>query len=102
MLYHHCTTSILEVYQSRCSTSETYLLSQRSQPLLLRVGIDISANGERDDVEKWHPGLFRQEFLGKRKRQWRGNPANPHHREETRTNRSADLVVCSGASNESH
>lgn len=77
-------------------------LSQSFQALLLGMGVDIEPNNEADDVKEWHPGMLREELLGKGKRQRRGNPADLHDGHEAGPDGSADLVEGTRARDHCH
>lgn len=75
---------------------------QRLQPLLLRVGVDVRANHEADEVEERHPGLLWQEGLRKGERDRGRDPGHLHHRHEAGTNGRADLVEGARAGDDGH
>ncbi len=82
--------------------SSAYLLPQCSKPLLLGMGVDVSSNDERNDVEEWYPGLFREELLSKCQAKRRRDPANLHDWHETSSDCCSNLVPRSRASNDGH
>ena len=84
------------------ASGRSYLFPQSGQPLLLGMRVDVCSDHKRNNIEERHPSLFGQEFLGKRKGQWRGNPANLHDRHETGPDRSSYLMECSRAGYYSH
>jgi len=75
---------------------------QRCKPLLLGVCIDICTDDKSDDVEKWHPRLFRKEFLRECEGNWRCDPADLHDGHETSFNSCTNLMESSRSSDDRH
>lgn len=75
---------------------------QRSKPLLLGVRINVCADDEPDNIEKWHPRMLGQELLGKGQGDGRHDPADLHDGPEAGFDGCADLVECTGTCNQSH
>lgn len=78
------------------------LSPQSSEPLLLGVCVDVCADDEPDNVEEGHPGALRQELLGESQRDRGDDPADLHDWPEASLDSRADLVECTGASDERH
>ena len=78
------------------------LLSEGREPLLLRNGIDIGADDERDEIEERDPEVVGQELLGEGKADGRGNPADLHDLPEAYADGSLDLMDSLGTSDEGH
>lgn len=77
-------------------------LSEGLEALLLCDRVDICANEECDNVEKWNPGVFGKEFLCKGQTQRGRDPADPHDRHESRFPRRMNLVDGLSAGNYGH
>lgn len=82
--------------------SSSYLPPQSLKSLLLRLRIDPGANDKGNDVEERHPGMLRQEFLGKGQCQGRDDPADFHDGHEAGSDGRSDLVEGPGASDDGH
>ena len=80
----------------------TYLLPQRSEPLLLSVSVDVSANAKGDNIEEGYPCLLWQELLSEGQSNGRGDPGNLHDRHEAGTHRGADLMPGTSTSDDCH
>lgn len=86
----------------RASTVSVVLFPERSQSLLLSVGIDICSNNKRHDVEERNPGLLWQEVLRKGERKRRGDPSDLHDGHEACFDSCADLMERASASDDCH
>lgn len=76
--------------------------SQRRNPLLLRMCIDVSPNNEGNEIKERHPSLRGEELLRKGKRNGRGYPGDFHDGHEAGADGGADLVDGAGAGYEGH
>ena len=87
---------------TRVIESSSYLPPQSLEPLLLRLRINPGANDKGNDIEERHPGMLRQELLGKRQCQWRDDPADFHDGHEAGSDGRSDLVEGPGPSDDGH
>lgn len=77
-------------------------LAQSFETLLLGVGVDVGSDEETNDVEEGHPGVLREELLGKGQSQRGGDPADLHDGHEAGADGGADLVEGARTSNDRH
>lgn len=64
--------------------------------------VDVGANDEGNQVEKWHPCLGRKECLRKGQGDWGGEPADTHDGPEASADSGTHLVPGLSAGDPSH